>query len=162
MVGEGSTVTGCTATRNFQGGIIAEAGCTITNNTCRYITTVGGLAGIIAGDDCLVSGNTCTDNPTGMEVGARCLVTGNNLSDNSGNGLWVPGGSNGCRIDGNHAANNGTNGFRVGGENNIAVRNTAFNNASGNYNIFTGNFAAQQVTPSAGMVNTDPWANFSF
>ncbi|MBN1477059.1 right-handed parallel beta-helix repeat-containing protein [Candidatus Sumerlaeota bacterium] len=160
VAGHGSAVTQCTATRNFRGGIITGTGCTITDNTCRYITSSGGLAGIGASSECLVSGNTCTDNPTGIEVGSRCLVTGNNICGNSGNGLLVPG--SGCRIDSNHVADNGISGIRVLGTDNIVVRNTAFNNSTANYTISAGNFAAQQIAPSAGMANTDPWANFSF
>ena len=144
---------------NSHYGIYAAArcqlsGCLAATNSAKDGFYVG-TGGIVR--DCIATAN----HEAGIDVtGDNNLVTGCNSSGNRAAGIYVKGHRN--RIEDNQCAYNDWGVyFDPSGltDYNLAVRNSAFSNTSGNYGIGIGNILAPIDSYRA---FTNAWSNFSY
>lgn len=138
-VGAGSLVTLCTASGNGGRGLVmsdngAVFRCVVQNNA---------NGGIVIGSNCQATENTLTGN--GSTTGQGGLVA--NGSQN--------------RVEANSANFNNGQGFLINGTGNLVIRNNACSNTVADYQIASGNnFGQILLSPGAGFVNSNAWANF--
>lgn len=183
-VGAGSVVSHCrvystTTDGGISAAIAAGDRCRLTDCVCEYNDHYG----IYAGSECVLigcyahtnlldgirvgSGSTVRDCSVGGNYeaginvdGDNCLIVGNNASSNRASGIYCKGKRN--RIDDNHVAQNDWGVYFDGSaatDHNLAMRNSAIGNTSGNYNPGSGNFIAPIDNTGA---FTNAWSNFSF
>jgi hypothetical protein len=176
---DGASVTDCSARENAGNGIETAMGCTVSK--CTAIVNANGIVvgvgssvadcaardngdtGIVAGTGCTVSGCSAHYNRIGISVPNDCYVLNNAVYGNSQDGILANLDNN--RIDGNNVTSTTPGwGIEVVSSNNVVIRNSARNNASGNYTNATGNAVGQILDVSGGatITNANPWANFSF
>ncbi len=104
IVGDGSTVSGNTATANQEDGIFAHRGSTVSGNTAEG----NGAVGIFTNAGSTVSGNTAQGNNRAgiVAVGGGSTIGGNTAQGNTEEGIFVVCPSN---VIGNTAVANGEN-----------------------------------------------------
>lgn len=160
LAGVGSLVSQCAAANNANDGIrglpsVRIIGCTSDNN----------LNGIYALDGCAVESCSATGNDAdGIRLSGSGVALNNQSRGNgvtgTGCGVFATGTAN--RIDGNHCVDNDF-GVRCNSSDNLVVRNSARNNASGNFSFPSGSEYGQILTnPGNGFAATNPWANFAY
>lgn len=160
----GSTFTECVATGNGYFGIHA-----LSAGVIRGCVARGNLGGGIRGfQGVLIEGCVAAANQlNGIEPGYDCTVRNNNCSNNGldtiGAGIFVGPLYRGNRIEDNQMSGNDY-GLKVDGDNNFIVRNTARNNASGDFTVVSGNELAPVVSnPGSNNFNSALyWSNFSY
>jgi parallel beta-helix repeat protein len=108
-VGDGATVTGCSASGNGVAGIIAGAGCTASGcSTLNNTGTVAVSLGVSAGAGSAITGCTASGNHgNGISVGIGSTVDACTARFNSLDGILC---SSASAIRGNTCSNNGVNG----------------------------------------------------
>jgi parallel beta-helix repeat protein len=148
-----AVVSGCTALNNGYYGIIIDpgsvTGCISSGNT---------NSGILSFDNSTIKNCTVSYNAShGIEIGNGCQVLDCTSVNNASDGIHASGAGN--RIDGNHVTGNSSRGIRLSSANSsIVVRNTATNNAAGDFPVAGSNIGPIQSPATS----TSPWANFSF
>lgn len=147
-IASGSVITACTAAANLGDGISTSTGNTITQNTCSF----NGIHGIDAAGDNRIVENSCDNN------GATAVGAGIHIPDGT---LFVI--NSDCRIEGNNCTDNDY-GIWLEDTGNLAARNSASSNASGNYNIVAGNAVAAivNVAGNGAFSSTNTWSNLEF
>jgi len=140
-----SRISDCTATESsVADGIHVEDYCTVQN----CIAAKNTINGIKAGSMCRVTDNTCGENGlTTTNIGAGILVIGQNsmIKDNNSCNNWYGYQSQSSTADGN-----------------LFYRNNASNNTSNDYYFVAGDYYGEVLSPApGGIVNSNPWANFS-
>lgn len=128
-VGNGSTVTSCTAARNASNGISVGYGSLVSGNTVRN----NGAAGIRAQPGSTVTGNTSWTNAgDGIAVGEGSTVSNNTSFSNGGDGISA---INGASVTANTVRDNTGWGIDFAVTDKSAYRdNTATDNGLGNVN----------------------------
>jgi parallel beta-helix repeat protein len=123
---ERSTLTDCMAYLNSQSGIIASASTVTDCNANKNITV-----GIDAIEGSTVTNCTAYDN-TGDGIDAdESIITNCTVTNNGGDGIE---GKNKNRIEGNNLRDNGGYGLYLSGDKNYAIKNTASDNTTGQFN----------------------------
>ena len=158
-VGNDCRVADSIARDNLHDGFLAGSRCMVSG--CLLVGNGAGdglrVASASIVRDCVSSGNY----EAGIDVtGDNVLVTGCNSSSNRAAGIYVKGHRN--RIEGNQSAQNDWGVYfdnSSATDHNLALRNSAFSNGSGNYSAGTGNFIAP-VDSSGAFTNAS--ANYSF
>lgn len=179
VVGEGATVQNCTAKSNLGNGI--EAGvnaavtvCSATRNggygigagvgsvIARCTARENGNEGVYSGTASMISDCVTHYNGLGISVPNDCYVLNNSSHGNTGDGIVATLTHN--RIDGNHVTENDGWGISLADGANLMVRNSARDNALGNYTNGVGNTVGQILDHGGGgtVTNGNPWANIAF
>jgi len=123
--GIGCTITGCTANQNTANGISASIGCTITG--CSAYVNAGN--GISAGQSCTITGCTANQNTgSGIVTFASCTITGCTASFNTGSGILS---SSGCTVADCTATSNIVQGIRIFSGSTVADCTASFNQIDG-------------------------------
>jgi parallel beta-helix repeat protein len=106
-------------------------------------------------EDCAARLNT----NGGIRLTNGCYALNNTLDRNAGGpGLRMQGLNS--RIENNHVLKNGI-GIFISGSDNLAIRNTAFQNTPANYSITAGNHHELKANPGTNNASFDePWASF--
>ena len=152
--GKSSSVINCNVSGNGSTGISAGPGvtvadCTVGNNF--GIGILGAEHGIIRG--CTVYGT----NQHGIFVVSDSHIWGNTSDANNGCGICALGKGN--QIDGNSCSANSS--FGVSASDSLVTRNSARNNAQGNY-LVDSNMITIKTAGVALPSNVSPWANFEY
>jgi parallel beta-helix repeat protein len=161
-------VSGCTADSNQSGGINGGDRVQIVNCVANNNGTVSGGSGILIVDHATVRGCIAQANRgDGIRVGGDCVIAENHASENgqgttASAGIRFTGGGN--RVESNQARDNLGRGIwaNTSSTANIIIRNTAGNNAGGNYNYPAGTVVGATNVISGTIVDNNPWRNFSF
>ncbi|MEK6700696.1 MAG: right-handed parallel beta-helix repeat-containing protein [Planctomycetota bacterium] len=178
-VGDGATVSNCTASGNGLAGIIARTGCTVSNcsalnnsgnfpsifgisvgngstvSSCSAVGNAG--SGIGAGVGCTVVDCTLRQNTVdGIVCSSACTISANSCSNNgfNGNGSGVHATAQDNRIEGNNCTG-GNRGLDIDAAGNIISRNVCSGNIT-NWDIVAGNvcLVVQGTTGGAILGNT--------
>ncbi len=181
-VGRGCVLTECLAHDNTLEGILTISGGTNANvliESCASTDNAG--AGISAGNAAVVRNCSSTNNDGhGILVGGASQVVGctarqsgldginaggdslvlNNLCDSNGSGAAIEVTSTDCRIEGNHVIDNMQGIVSAGGS--LVIRNSASNNAGGNFSFQASDLVGPTVSGSGVIGSTNPWANFEY
>jgi parallel beta-helix repeat protein len=160
-----STMEGCTAKYNGEDGIDAADSCTIS----RSVAVRSGQNGFRLYRACVVDHCTASDNALdGIRVEIACSVTDCTAYSNGqinpnlvGAGIHAISSAN--RIEGNNCVGN-DKGLAVDATDSFIARNTARNNAAGNFVVAGGNELAPIITnPGSNNFSTAaPWSNFAY
>lgn len=136
-VSSGGTLRNCTASDNSYGGIYANSGWTISDCTAYHNNYFGFSASFgCSFNDCVAKDNISNGIVIGIENRIEhCVSSYNGYLSGSGDGIHVVGHDN--RIDGNNVTWN-HQGIDVDGTGNFIARNTASGNAI-NWDIVAGN-----------------------
>lgn len=169
--GRGSSILDCALRRNVNAGgigygiytgidgLIQRCVVSTQNNHNGYPTATEGV-GVYADDGSAVLNCVVAETRgTGILVRGNALVQGNTSSENglSNNDSGISCVGQGARLESNHLSGNHI-GIRVSGDENLIVKNSAWNNAT-NYVIAVSN---QVGSISSSPVDAGAWDNFSF
>jgi parallel beta-helix repeat protein len=156
----GLIIKNCSVCQNSLDGIDSGSGslvedCAILGNATN---------GVSVADHSSITGCIVKDSGAdGIVVPSSCVVANNTVMGNKGVGIHAANtGGNGYanRIDGNHVRDNGA-GIKLdlSSASNVVVRNTAGNNAAGNYIVGTGN-AVGTIVSDPTSTTANAWCNF--
>lgn len=160
VVGDGGTVDHCAALNNTGAGFSVGFGSTVDSCAARD----NQQNGFLVGGHAIVRHCTASQNTSnGFQVSSLSLVEHNNATMNSDDGIRVTGERS--RIDSNHVGQNDT-GIRAGNTaiRNLFIRNSASANLTIDYAISTNNAIGQYLAAAVPetITNANPWANFLY
>ncbi|MGD0743888.1 MAG: right-handed parallel beta-helix repeat-containing protein [Verrucomicrobiota bacterium] len=158
-VGYGSSVSGCVADGNAYNGIETingglVLGCTVRTNMNHGIVVQYGSTV----KDCTASANHFN----GIVITLRSHVVGNTCDANGNAGIKTGLGGDGNRIDSNSVTTNTVAGIDCSGSTaDLVIRNSARLNGI-NYSLNAATENATIFFAGPGLLNPDPWGNFSY